>query len=293
MTQQTTTGPGGFDWLDVWRRMYYEEREQAERALPSDSATRADFWVTQSKQFATAAQRVPQPDSFMRFVLPRMRSSDTVLDIGAGTGRYVPTLAGAAARVLALEPSAAMRAHLEQRVAAARLANVAVLAESWPAADVPPCDVTISAHVVYAVREIGPFLERMNRVTRRAAFLLLNKEPPAFFVSSFWQRIYGEPRLPLPGLLECLNALYQLGIPANLSLIPLPSRFTYADEEEAITDIRRRLRLPDKAHDGAIRDELEQVFRRDEAGRLLLRNRATTAAVIWWEHEPPETERMV
>ncbi len=293
MTQSTNLGPGGFDWLDVWRRMYDEEREQAERVLPSDSATRADFWVNQSKQFATASQRVSQPDSFMRFVLSRLRSSDTVLDIGAGTGRYVPTLAGAAARVLALEPSAAMRAHLEQRVVDERLANVAIIAESWPEADVPPCDVTISAHVVYGVREIGPFLERMNRVTRRAAFLLLNAQPPAFFVSSFWQRIYGEPRLPLPGLLECLNALYQLGIPANLSLIPLPSRFTYADEDEAVTDIRRRLRLQNSSHDHTIRDELGHVFRRDDAGRLVLRNRRATAAVIWWEHEPPETERLV
>lgn len=293
MTQQTTTGPGGFDWLDVWRRMYNAEREQAERALPSDSATRADFWTGQSKQFATASQRVPQPDSFMRFVLPRLRSSDTVLDIGAGTGRYVPTLAGAAARVLALEPSAAMRAHLEQRIADEHLANVAVIAEGWPEADVPPCDVTISAHVVYGVSEIGPFLERMNRVTRRAAFLLLNAQPPAFFVSSFWQRIYGEPRLPLPGLLECVNVLYQLGIPANLSLIAPPSRFTYADEDEAITDIRRRLRLQDHTHDDTIRDELGHVFQRDASGRLVLRNRAASVGVLWWEHEPPETERLV
>jgi SAM-dependent methyltransferase len=293
MTQQTTTGPGGFNWLDVWRRMYDEEREQAERAMPSDSATRADFWVNQSKQFATAAQRVPQPDSFMSFVLPRLRSSDTVLDIGAGTGRYVPTLAGAAGRVLALEPSAAMRAHLEQRIADEQLSNVAVIAESWPDADVPPCDVTISAHVVYGVREIGPFLERMNRVTRRAAFLLLNAQPPASFVSSFWQRVYGEPRKPLPGLLECMNVLYQIGIPANLSLISPPSRFTYADEDEAVADIRRRLRLQDGAHDATIRDELAHVFRRAADGRLQLRNHAFSPAVIWWEHEPPETERVV
>lgn len=287
------SGPGGYNWLDVWRRMYDEEREQAERVLPSDEATQADFWVAQAGQFAASARRVPQPDSFMRFVLPRLRSSDMVLDIGAGSGRYVPTLAGAAARVLALEPSAAMRAQLQQRVAEERLANVAIIDEGWPQADVPPCDVTISAHVLYSVREIGPFLERMARVTRRAAFLLLNIQSPAFFIGAFWQRVYGAPRLPLPGMLECLNALYQLGIPANLSLIPSPSRFIYADEQEALNDIRRRLRLADDAHNATIRDELDAVFTRDAAGHLLLRNPAVASAVVWWEHESPETERLV
>lgn len=288
------TGAGGLDWLEVWRRMYDEEREQAERVLPSDAAVQADCWVHQAQQFATASRRVEQPDSFMRFLLPRLRPSDTLLDIGAGTGRYEPTLARAVARVLALEPSPTMRAHLEQRLAAEQIGNVAVVAERWPEADLPPCDVAIAAHVVYGVREIGPFLQRMERVARRAAFVLLHMQHPAAFISAFWQRVYGEPRLPLPSAVECFNVLHQLGIPAQFSLIPVPSRFAYADEHEALADVRRRLRLTDQIHDAALRDELDNVFARDSTGRLLLRNFQPFSAVVWWQNDESfDTARLV
>ena len=156
----------------------------------------------------------------MRFLLPHLRPGDRLLDIGAGTGRYEPTLARNVAEVFAVEPSPAMRQRLEQRIAEERLAAVRVVAAAWPDAEVPPCDVAIAAHVLYGVREVGPFLQRMDAVVRRAGFLLLAYQHPLSFISAFWERIHGAPRLPLPGALECLNALYQLGITAQMALVP-------------------------------------------------------------------------
>jgi SAM-dependent methyltransferase len=274
---------GGHDWLATWRRMYDEERNQAEQATPPDFNVDADYWAGQAGRFATAARQAPQPDGFMQFLLPQLRSTDRLLDIGAGTGRYEPTLARAVAEVLALEPSPAMRERLEQRIAEERLGQVRVIAGGWPEADVPPCDVVIAAHVLYGVREAGPFLRRMDEVARRACFLLLGYQHPASFISAFWERLHGGPRLPLPGALECLNALYQLGIPAQLALVPIARRFSYASEEAALTDIRWRLRLPlEPRRDAAILDAIYELMDRDAAGQLLPRDLPDHTAVIWW-----------
>jgi SAM-dependent methyltransferase len=265
--------------------MYDDERTQAERATALDFPRDADFWASQAGRIAAAARQSPQPDGFMRFLLPRLRSGDRVLDIGAGTGRYEPTLAGAVAEVLALEPSPVMRAHLDRCVAEAGAANVRVVAASWPGAEVPPCDVVIAAHVLYSVREVGPFLRGMDAAARRACFLLLAYRHPLSFMSEFWERFYGEPRLLLPGALECLNALYQLGFAAQLALIPVSSRFSYADADEALADIRWRLRfIPDSARDEAIRAAIDELLDRDDEGRLSARGLPDQAAVIWWEH---------
>src|SRR5215216_3469760 len=139
---------GGYDWLATWRRMYDDERNQAEDAVLPGFVAQPDCWASQAARFATAAQRTPQPDGFLRFLLPRLRPSDRLIDIGAGTGRYEPLLAKAVAELLAVEPSPAMRAQLEQSLAAAQLTNVRVITQAWPNADAA-CDIAIAAHVLY------------------------------------------------------------------------------------------------------------------------------------------------
>src|SRR5262245_25693146 len=123
---------GGYDWLAIWRRMYDDERAQAERATAPEFTRDADWWASQAGRIDAAARQMAQPDGFMRFLLPRLRPADRVLDIGAGTGRYEPILASAAAEVWALEPSQSMRTRLEQVVAEAHAANIRVVAASWP-----------------------------------------------------------------------------------------------------------------------------------------------------------------
>lgn len=277
---------GGQDWLAIWGAMYDAERQQAERAIAPGFERAADHWAPHAQRFAAVARRVPQPDSFMRFLLPHLRPDDTLLDIGAGTGRYVPLLARGAARVLAVEPSASMRERIAQRVEEERLANVDLIGAAWPLPEAPVCDLAIAAHVLYGVREIGPFLLQMRAAARRACFLLLGVRQPSFYISPFWERLYGQPRLPLPAALECLNVLFQLGIPANLTLIPSNSQSVFADEQEALEGLRLRLYLaPGPASEAALRPLIDELLERDEQGRLAPRGQPSHSAVIWWSNE--------
>jgi SAM-dependent methyltransferase len=275
---------GGHDWLAVWRHMYDEEREQAERATLPGFEPRPDCWAGQAGRFAAAGRQAPQPDGFMRFLLPRLRPADRVLDIGAGAGRYEPSLAAAAREVVALEPSPAMREQLQRRLDEERLANVRLLPTGWPSAEPAECEVALAAHVLYGVREIEPFLRRMDAVATRGCYLLLAFRHPSSFISPFWERLYGQPRLPLPGALECLNALYQLGIAAQLTAVPVDQRFAYGSEEEALADLRWGLRAPHTPeYDQAIRAAIAELLVREPGGRLSPPGAAQQHAVIWWE----------
>lgn len=271
---------GGQDWLAIWRDMYERERAQGDAGTDPGFSVAPDHWQGQAQRFAEAAARSPQPDGFMRFLLPRLRPSDSLIDIGAGTGRYEPTLAAHVAELIAVEPSAAMRQYLEPRCGR----NGRVIAAGWPDADVPMADIVIAPHVLYGVRDIRPFLERMDAVARRGCYLLLAFRHPTSFAAPFWHAIHGEERLPLPGALECLNALYQIGIPAHLTLIPIDTRIQYPDEESALADIRSRLRVPpEPARDALLLRLLHEQFEHLPDGKIGPRGLPEQAAVVWWE----------
>src|SRR5688500_20055800 len=71
---------GGYDWLATWRRMYDEERAQAENSKLPGFIPQADCWSGQANRFAAAAQRAEQPDGFMHFLLPRLDRKSTRLN---------------------------------------------------------------------------------------------------------------------------------------------------------------------------------------------------------------------
>jgi SAM-dependent methyltransferase len=290
LSRQIGQAAGGLEWLDIWRQMYDREREQAEALTAPDFPQSDDHWKHRAAHFARISQRSAQPDGFMRFLLPLLRPDDTVLDIGAGAGRYIPLLAAHAARVIALEPSPAMRLHLEQRVADESLTNVEVVADGWPPASPVQVDVAFSAHVVYAVREIGPFLQAMYQSSRRLCVLSLMIRHINALLSPFWERFHGQARLPLPCALETCNVLYQLGFYATMERVARqPS--AYVDLNEAVYDIRQKLRLsPDSRHDADLAAAVEELLVRGEDGSFSAPDQPRQAAVIWWEGGAAQAE---
>jgi SAM-dependent methyltransferase len=284
VSEQRALQAGGQDWLALWRAMYDAERAQGEAATDPAFERHEDSWAERAQRFAAASRRQQPVDAFMAWLTPRLRPGDRVADVGAGSGRYLPHLSPLAAEVIAVEPSAAMRAELERTVAAAELGNVRVIGESWPLAQEVQADVVISAHVVYGVREIGPFLQGINGAARRLCALYLGLRHPSWAIAPFWERIHGAERLPLPAALEALAACHQLGLPAQLTLVPAPVAFRFLDAEDALEDLYLRLRLTRSAErDATLRAAMGELLVAAEGGGLRPFAQQGYAAVVWWE----------
>ncbi len=276
-------GAGQQDWPAIWRTMYDAERAQGEALTDPDFPRSADAWAGRATRFAAATQRTPQPDGFMQHVLSLLHPDDTVIDIGAGTGRYVPILARTVAHVVAVEPSAAMRAKLDALIAAEGLDNVEVRAGFWPLEEPPDAHVVLAAHVVYGVREIVPFVQGMDRAAARLCVLGLGLRHPGSALAPFWQRVHGAARLPLPAALEALCCLHQLGLPATMELAPTDPSFRFTNAVDALEEIRHRLRLtPEPERDAQIRAAIADLLQPTPTGELAPYNQPQHTAVIHW-----------
>jgi hypothetical protein len=121
----------------------------------------------------------------------------------------------------------------------------------------------------------------MDAAARRACFVLLGMHQPSFALAPFWERLYAVVRHPLPGALECLNVLHQLGIPARLTLVPA-SRYVFADRQEALEDLRWRLSLPDSTQDERLLTAIDGLLEQDGDRRLTPRHQPEHVAILWW-----------
>jgi len=202
-----------------------------------------DPWIGRADRFAAYSAEFPPDDPLLLRLRAAVRPEDTVLDVGAGAGRYALPLAGLAREVVAVEPSPAMRRHLAARLDTAGAGNVTVVGAAWPDAEVDAADVTLCAHVVYGVREILPFLRALDARTRRLCLIAIRVEQHPGMIE-LARLTLDEERVRQPALIDLYNALAALGIAADVRVGPASSGFRFADHAEAAAHYADRLRIP-------------------------------------------------
>jgi hypothetical protein len=132
---------------------------------------------------------------------------------------------------------------LRQQVSDFGISNVTLVASRWEEAEVEPADIVLCAHVLYTIRDIAPFVRKLDAHAREQVLVLLFQEPPQARLHPLWERIHGEPRRPLPSLPELQTVLQELGIEAQIEVLPPQQPRGYDSLEEARNQLSRRLYL--------------------------------------------------
>ncbi len=248
------TGPAGEE------RMVERWRELAER-LDAGSETR--------------------PDPILDFVLERLTSEMTVIDIGAGVGRWTVPLAARAHHVTAVEPVEGMRRVLRERLAARQVANVSIVETPWLDAAVEPHDVVVAAYSMYTSTDLAAFARKMERDARSLCCLAMRLPAHDGIIGELSERIHGEWH-DSPNFIVGYNALLEAGFAPNVYIEPAPVRYwTDPNIAEAVVRARRHLRLEDDRNDALIRQTLERRLRETPGGYCW--PDWMRAAMIWWE----------
>ena len=156
---------------------------------PDDRVVRAMFWTLvyhlAPKKWDTLARFEPiHPDLIA--ALPT--NASTAVDVGAGSGRLTEHLAKRSREVIAVEPSAGLRAILKHRLP--RVHVVDGLAEALPVEDG-------WSQLTAACGAFGPdraIIFELARITGRGGWIvLISPEHPEWFEASGWQRIIAPP----------------------------------------------------------------------------------------------------
>ncbi len=179
-------------------------------------------------------------------VLKHLGANRTVLDIGAGIGRFTMPLAEAGCRVTALEPSSTMRAHLDDALQEKSMAGaVTVIPNPWPHAFENHFEVVLAAYVVHFARDPAQFIKAMQDTATERCVLAVHVDSMMGPLEELWP-VFHPDQAPLHMRVfsDVYPLLLEAGIVANVTVIEQGSpRFT--DSASATSMLARRLAIQD------------------------------------------------
>jgi SAM-dependent methyltransferase len=264
--------------LEAWAARVRANREQVEQHREAEPAR--DFYASVAGLFRADPRRADDPvlDVLRSLIAP----ADSVLDIGAGGGRFALPLALQAREVVAVDPSPGMLAILHEGMAEHGIGNIRLVEGRWPGIAVGlEADLALIAHVGYDIEAIGPFLDAMEHAARRLCVAVLLEGPPPSAADALWPEIHGVQRASLPALPEFLTLLLARGRVFEVRLIER-APMTYAQPEQALAWARQQLwTRPSSARDDRLRQLVERRLQPVEGGYLLAGQPRRVGIVTW------------
>lgn len=251
--------------IDAWNERVKRHHAQSEAVMETARWSDDDFWRPYARFFRLDPRR--QDDPVLDLLLPMLKSSDTVLDVGGGAGRLALPMALRCKHVNVVEPSESMIAQLHESALDAGIDNISVTQAVWESAEADSANVALCAHVVYGVTDIEPFIRKLEAHAKSLVVLLSFIESPMNRISRFWQPVHGEERIDMPALPELVNVLWEMGIYPDVQMLApvMPDRFE--DREVALAQLRNRLYVREgSAEDTRLKDAMKVLLEDTEGG---------------------------
>ena len=161
----------------------------------------SDSWGAMAQRFRLDPRR--DLDANLQVIASYLRPGDVFIDVGGGAGRVSLPLARSCREVVAVEPSPGMGAEFDASRMDAGIGNASRVQAEWMDADGIEGDVVFAGCVTYFVRDIVPFVEKLQASARRRVIVTLWSEPPACSAGLLFDLVYGEPQEPLDSSSRC------------------------------------------------------------------------------------------
>ena len=270
------------DAVDRWHSQVRRHHSQSISAQQNFDPNQ-DFWEGMAQNFKDDPFRKGDP------VIDRLEQEfaecGTLVDIGGGAGRLALPLSLSREAVTVVDSSKSMLLELQDSCEEAKIENVSSVFGLWEDAVIDIHEGALCSHVTYGIENIGKFLENVNRYASKRVVIIAFMKSPQAHLESLWREVHGEERVHLPGVPELMDVLWQLEIAPELNIIEHLGPHIYGSEQDAISDLRRRLYV----NQGTRKDEiLTRVLKSDlkptDQGMELANSDGRISCLISWNN---------
>lgn len=192
------------------------------------------FWEASAAANAAWTRRTPCTLEALRNALKR---SNSLLEVGAGTGRFALQLAPYVERVTALDYSSAMLEQLRKKQTNLSVSNVEAVLGNLMTTQLEPHDTVLAAWSLYSSADILATLERLLSLTQKQ-LIILDDDSSGSPHRQLRTRLWEPPRpVPMPKYLVLTGALWQLGVRSNVRIVRETRTLRFTDREALLYDL--------------------------------------------------------
>ena len=213
-------------------------------------------------------------------------SCSSVLDIGAGPGTLAVPLTVRGCSVTVVEPSIPMRNAMEDYKKIKGVdAEISIIPKIWE--DINPDEIDQFDYVVssfaMSVPDLKDALLKMNRVCKKEVHIFWFLVPPPWDKAAemLWKKLHGEEYYGRPLSNLIWGALYELGIYADLEVLPLKDVHYYETFEETAAEYIDRLSAVEEKQIRIVENYLKENLAETPKGWRL--QGEGLYAHIWWK----------
>ena len=280
---------GIINWDELWKATH-------KRGFSDHGRDLVSHWDERAQEFNKRVMKNKERANSQVAMLG-LTSSETVLDVGAGTGRLALPMARIAKSVTALDQSTGMLSCLKENMAAEGLKNIQCIQKSWQDVadgELEKHDVVLSSNSL-GVYDMKAALAKMDSLAKRAVYIFTfvdGKRDDGFgkFMIKEREGRHGRPgrdEIGPAGYLIIYNLLADMGILADIKIMQWNSKEQYKSLDEAVAEWKGMHELPaDK--EPQLREFLSQRLVKEGDG-LFLNRHHKQALISWQKGEAPKT----
>ncbi len=271
------------DWNEIWK-----ERQKLHE-LSKHSDDQSHNWNKRENAERYDSSSRSECDDRVQITIAGLdiTKKSRVLDIGAGPGTLAIPLAPLVREVTAVEPGAGMISVLNERARREGITNITCIQKRWedidPASDLEGLYDVVVSSLSLTMEDIRQALQKMDAASRDSVYLFWFVDMP------FWEKMYADLWEPLHGSkyntgpkADCLfGVLYQLGIYANVEMLPLNKEYRFATQDEMIAFFKKRFKAKNPAQERRVSDYITPIIRHE--GNEVVVSGNSTFAKIWWK----------
>jgi len=271
------------DWNEIWKARQLRHESSKYFEDPSHNWNRKE----NAERYDTNSRS--RNDNRVKLTLEGLDIDKTsrVLDIGAGPGTLALLLSPRVKEITAVEPGEGMVEILNEHVRKEGSTNISCIQKSWEDVDVArdlggQYDVVI-ASLSLTMHDIRAALAKMDEASRKYVYIFWFVDSPFWekMYDDLWISLHGDPYYPGPKA-DCLfNVLYQMGIYANVQMLPLDKDYRFASEMEMNAFFRKRFSVTTVEQENLLVEYLTPLIQR--VGEEVVISGDSTFAKIWWK----------